>query len=157
IIISATLRIIYYMQLSAGPCLWRHLWTESDMNTYHRWGEAVAGGDWLLRDFPPPLHEWHRAIAKDYYRLHPELAPATHPVASQQSTASQAANSQPSEETSAEELAAARRLWERWCGGGRYYHDPLYGYFVGVMYSLFGPETWLVLVIQLALGIVGNV
>ena len=39
-----------------------------------------------------------------------------------------------------------------WLGGGLFYQDPAYAYFLGVVYAIFGPHRLVAVAIQLALG-----
>ena len=48
IVLSAVLRIAYFVQLNDGPCLWQHRWDQSDMHFFNAWAEHIAAGDLLL-------------------------------------------------------------------------------------------------------------
>lgn len=132
---SVLLRAGYYAQLSRGPCLWQHKWDQSDMSFFDSWARQIAAGDVLSRDVRMPLHGWHHEAAGKYYQSHPaELA------------ALKAAGKDPD-----------RELWEQWCGGGRFYQDPLYPYLLAGVYKLLGPDVrWMFLLHMLA-GVLANV
>lgn len=138
LVVSAAERTVYFVQIQAGPLLWQHLWNQTDMSYYDAWARQIAAGDWLSRRVEPPLHRWHERIALDYFRQHPEdplAPPAGAPV----------------------DQARLRALWSRWCGGGRFYQDPLYPYLLALTYRISGFDVRHVFVWQLALGALANV
>jgi 4-amino-4-deoxy-L-arabinose transferase-like glycosyltransferase len=51
----------------------------------------------------------------------------------------------------------ARLLWDRWYGGKTFHQEPLYPYLLGASYALFGAGVLPMLLLQLAVGVVGNV
>jgi dolichyl-phosphate-mannose-protein mannosyltransferase len=139
LIASAAERAVYFVQLEAGPLVWQHLWSQTDMSYYDAWARQIAGGDWLSRKVEPPLHFWHERIALDYFRQHPEdpLSPPPGNAPLDQSR--------------------VRALWSRWCGGGRFYQDPLYPYLLALTYRMAGPDVRHVFLWQLAVGALANV
>ena len=72
--VSILLRLIYWLQLSQGPCLWQHRWDQSDMNFFHTWATEIAAGDWLTDRPQHPLHEWHKELATRYFDAYPAEA-----------------------------------------------------------------------------------
>jgi hypothetical protein len=136
--LAAIVRITYFAQLAGGPLMAQHRWDESDMHYYHGWARAIAGGDWLSADVHPPLHSWHRRVAAEHFRLHPE----------ERAALGLGADADPD----AEDRAAAT-LWDRWCGGGRFYQDPLYPYLLAPTYAVFGERVSIVFAWQMVLGV----
>jgi 4-amino-4-deoxy-L-arabinose transferase-like glycosyltransferase len=134
--IAVALRVICFLELANSPCFWWHEWTESDLNTFHSWALTIADGDWWSATVRPPLHGWHRDVAEDYARLFPQQWAALKPAN---------ATDDPD--------AAARALWDRWCGGGRTYQGPLYPYLIAGTYALLGPAVGWVYAWQMALGV----
>jgi len=135
--IALVLRVLCFLELAGSPCFWWHEWAESDLNTFHSWALTVADGDRWSATVRPPLHGWHREVAEQYAQISPEQ------------WAELKAASPPDDPD-----AAARALWDRWCGGGRTYHDPLYPYVVAGTYMLLGPAVGWVYAWQMVLGIV---
>jgi hypothetical protein len=136
---SAALRIVYFVQLDGGPLVRQHLWDQTDMSYYDAWARDIAGGDWLSRKVRPPLHYWHQKIAIDYFRQNP-----ADPLA-------------PPPGNAPLDRARIHALWDRWCGGGRFYQDPLYAYLVAFTYRISGADVRHVFVWQLVLGALTNV
>jgi hypothetical protein len=118
IIIAASIlvRIPYFIELNHSPCVWQHRWSQTDMNFFDLWARDIAGGDWLTDKVLHPWHEWHKAIAAEYFRLHPEAA----------SSLTQDGRSGRTPDD------AARALWERWWGGKAYHQEPLYPYLIAL-------------------------
>ena len=106
--LSVLLRAGYFLQINAGPCIWQHRWAQCDMNFFDSWARQMAGGDWLCQNVDPPVHDWHKRIAKEYYRSHADQ------LRLDQQTAA------------AEKIDTPQVLWNRWAGGKRYYQGPLY-------------------------------
>jgi hypothetical protein len=127
-------RVLYFVELSGSPHLVQHLWEESDMHFFDRWGRAVAGGDWLSRRVGHPLHSWHVEVAYMWLRAHPEEAARL--------SASGAGGEQ-----------AAAALWNGWYGGATFHQEPLYAHLVGVTYRFLGPDVRYVFAWQLAVGV----
>lgn len=138
VIASTAERVVYFAQLQAGPLLWQHLWNQTDMHYYDAWARDIAGGDWLSRRVGPPQHFWHQKIAMDYFRLYPADPLAPPPNAPM-------------------DPARISALWSRWCGGGRFYQDPLYPYLLGLTYRVSGADVRHVFVWQMAAGVLANV
>ncbi|MCY2929722.1 MAG: glycosyltransferase family 39 protein, partial [Planctomycetota bacterium] len=146
LVASVLLRAGYYLQLSQGPCLWQHRWDQSDMNFFDSWARQIAAGDVLSKDVKMPLHGWHKEVAQIYY--------AKHPNERSEPTVKVNVDGKVVEEVSDQD---ARKLWEQWCGNGRFYQDPLYSYLLAGVYKLFGPDVrWMFLFHMLA-GVAGNV
>jgi hypothetical protein len=134
---SAVPRVIYFRQIDGGPLIRQHLWDQSDMSYYDAWAREIAAGDGLSRGVRPPMHYWHQKVALDYFRENPgdPLAPAP---------------------GAALDTSRIRALWDRWCGGGRFYQDPLYVYLVALTYRVSGLDVRHVFVWQLILGALTN-
>ncbi|MHC4094161.1 MAG: glycosyltransferase family 39 protein, partial [Planctomycetota bacterium] len=138
--LSSVVRIVYFAQLQGGPLMVQHRWDETDMHYYHGWARAVVGGDWLSSDVRPPLHTWHRRVAAEHFRLHPD----------QKATLGRGAAADDDE---ARDRAAAAALWDRWCGGGRFYQDPLYPYLLAMTYAVCGEKAACAFLWQMVLGV----
>jgi 4-amino-4-deoxy-L-arabinose transferase-like glycosyltransferase len=130
------LRLGCFLELNQGPCLWQHLWEETDMNFFDTWARDLAGGDWLTNKSLHPHHLWHQQIAEAYFRLHPEAFSAL--------DGATLADGAPAD--------AARVLWDRWYGGKTFHQEPLYPYLVGLTYWALGPDVRWVFLWQLLLG-----
>jgi 4-amino-4-deoxy-L-arabinose transferase-like glycosyltransferase len=133
-VVSAAFRVIYFLEANDGPIVHLHRWDESDMSYFDAWARTIAAGDWLSREIRPPLHGWHRDAAAEHARQHPD-----------------------ERRRAASDEDYARALWDRWCGGGRFYQDPLYPYAVALIYKLFGADVRWVFAWQMLLGVVTNV
>jgi 4-amino-4-deoxy-L-arabinose transferase-like glycosyltransferase len=128
--LAILVRGIYFAQLAASPCIREHRWVTTDMSYFDRWAVQISAGDWLSREIRPPMHPWHRAIATEFFRRHPDAAGTV---------------TDPNE--------AVTGLWDRWCGGGRFYQEPLYAYLVALTYAMTGPDVRWVFFWQMALGV----
>lgn len=138
VVVSVLLRVGYFIQLNAGPCIWQHRWDQCDMNFFDRWARQIAAGDWLCENVSPPIHAWHRRMAADYYRRHPdEFAKARRAEA-------------------AGGPSPARALWNRWAGGRRFYQGPLYPYLIALTYKIW-PDVRAVFIWQMIAGVLVNV
>ena len=133
--VSVILRIVYFVQLNSGPCIWQHRWDQSDMNFFDSWARQIASGDYLSERVVPPLHIWHIGLAQQYYRLHPgqlELAKNSG-------------------------VDPVQAIWDRWWGGKRFYQGPLYPYLVALTYRVSGQDVRWVFAWQMLIGVMGNV
>src|SRR5215471_5441249 len=130
--LSIAVRAVYYAELSRGPCLWTHRWTESDNAFFDRWAKDIAGGDWLTDQALHPMVSWNYAIAKMHFTRHPEEA------------------------ATGDEAARATALWDRWYGGKTFHQEPLYAYSIALTYQLFGEDVRWVFLWQMALGVLVN-
>ena len=138
--LSLLVRAVYYAELSHGPCLWAHRWSESDNAFFDRWAKTIVAGDWLTNQELHPVVGWNYTIAKSYFARHPEKVAAFLPV-----------GAPPGDET-----ALATALWNRWYGGKAFHQEPLYAYAIAVTYYLFGQDVRWVFAWQMALGIFTN-
>jgi len=139
LVLSAGERALYFREIQAGPLRWQHLWTQTDMSYYDAWARQIAAGDWLSRGGDPPLHFWHQKIAVDYFHEHPG-----DPIG-------------PAAGRGTVDIASVRALWNRWCGGGRFYQDPLYPYLLALTYRAAGPDVRAAFLWQLGAGVLANV
>jgi len=137
--LAVAVRIIYFVQLAGSPCIDLHRAPETDMAFFDAWGRAIAAGDLLSARVEPPVHDWHRTLADQYFRAAPADAAAM---------ASEAARLG---------IEPAAVLWRRWVGGGRFYQEPLYPYLIGAVYAVAGPDPRAVIALQMALGVVSTV
>jgi len=135
---AALLRAGCLLELSGGPLLEQHRWTESDMWFFDRWARNVVAGDWLSDRPLHPLHSWHREIAAMHFATHPGEAQA---LARDPATAAD----------------PAQGLWNRWLGGKTFHQEPLYAYLVALTYAVAGPDVRWVFLWQMALGVATTV
>jgi hypothetical protein len=140
VFLSLVVRVVYFVQLQGGPLMVQHRWDQSDMHYFHGWARAITDGDWLSSQVRPPLHGWHLRVAGEHFRLHPDDKAA---LIGQAGAGDEAAR----------ERAAAAALWDRWCGGGRFYQDALYPYLVAMTYAVCGERVACVFLWQMALGV----
>ncbi|MCP4594842.1 MAG: glycosyltransferase family 39 protein [bacterium] len=141
VVLSMTVRVIYFAQLSAGPCIRMHGFTQSDMAFFDEWARTVAAGDWLTDRDMHPQHQWHDLIAELHFVTHPEeRAALEHALADADS-----------------ETTPTRLLWDRWYGGRRFYQEPLYPYLIAATYRVFGADVRWVFMWQLLAGVLTNV
>jgi hypothetical protein len=137
--VSALLRVGYFLQLNDGPCIRQHRWNQSDMGFFDLWARQIAAGDLLCEHVDPPIHQWHKELADDYFQRHPaELAELQRAEA-------------------AGGPAPERVLWNRWAGGKRFYQDPLYPYLVAATYATVGDDVRWVFAWQMLVGVLTNV
>ena len=102
--VSLLLRVFYFEQINGSACVWQHLWTESDMHFFDRWGKAIAQGDWLSQRLVYPYLSWHQKVAEAHFRHYP---------------AEKAVYSGDGQDP-------CRTLRDHWFGGKRFYQEPLY-------------------------------
>src|SRR5215831_14097581 len=98
----------YFAELSSGPCLWTHRWTESDNAFFDRWAKEIAAGDWLTNQELHPMVSWSYAMAKMYFERHPERA----------------AQFLPAGPAPGDEGALATALWNYRFGGKTFHQEP---------------------------------
>src|SRR3989442_1263607 len=134
---SVLIRVLYFLQLSSGPCVWQHLWPESDMFFFDRWARTIAAGDWLTDRALHPHVGWHREIADTYFAEHPDAAEAI-------------AREQPAKQP-------WEALWDHWYADKCFHQEPLYPYLLAVTYRALGPDVRWVFGWQLAIGVLTNV
>ena len=69
--LSLLFRVIYFIQLNSGPCIWQHRFEESDMHFYDEWAKKISHDSWLsdfsFHQFNAP-QQW---IADYYFKKHP--------------------------------------------------------------------------------------
>jgi 4-amino-4-deoxy-L-arabinose transferase-like glycosyltransferase len=125
--LGAAVRLGAWLQIQGGPLLHLHRWTVSDMNFYDRWAKQIAAGDWLTDTRMRPYHPGHARVAHQAYRL--------------------SGASGPFDEERGE------RIWDSWLGEKTFYQDPLYAYFLAILYALFGPSVGAAVLAQSLLGL----
>lgn len=136
--LALLVRLVYLLQLAAGPGLHWHRFEQADTRFFHEWGQRIAAGDLLQRSPLHPLFGWHRQVAREFLRTHPEALRAL---------------AGPDGTPPVSEEDAARRLWDRFYGGPTFHQEPLYPYLVGLTYRLFGPDPRFVFAWQIVLGV----
>lgn len=139
VVVSAALRIAYFAELSAGPCLWQHRARETDMAFFDEWARLIADGDWLTDRNLHPDHIWYRQIAEAYFQAYPDRRAAW----------------ERAPDGTARDPAEA--LWNHWYGGKCFHQEPLYPYVIAATYRVFGADVRWVFAWQMALGVCSNV
>ena len=137
LVLAGLLRVTYLAQANPGPLVRMHLWDQTDMNYYDFWANRIIGGDFLCRDVPPPMHGWHRDVARAYLKENPN-------VLAELAAQVRARNG--------EGFDPERELWVRWLGPRRYYQEPLYPYLLALSYSVFGHSQLAVFMWQMVIG-----
>jgi hypothetical protein len=140
-LLSAAIRIGYYLEAREGPLLASYLWSESDMSFFDRWGKAIIHSDALGRHAMHPYFQWQDGPAAAYFAANPSKIP-------QYETAGV---------TRGDRAALYRALWDNWTHGNEFYQEPLYVYLVALTYRLFGESPGAVYAWQLLLGIATNI
>ena len=140
--LSIIFRIIYFVQLNRGPCVWLHRWDQTDMHFFHVWAREAAGGDWLTNKPLHPQHEWHRMVADACFRQRSGEAAGI---------AREGALGEGGREH------RSRVLWNRWYGGKRFHQAPLYPYLIALTYRGFSDDVRWVFIWQMLLGVLSNV
>jgi len=72
VLASVLLRVGYFIEIGQSPCASQHRWEHSDMLYFDTWARDIAQGDWLSNNIRPPIHWWHKLVAAQYFRIHPE-------------------------------------------------------------------------------------
>ena len=127
--LSLGIRVIYYNQIKDSPLLYQHYWTETDMNFFHKWAYDIAEGDWLTNKALHPYHTWHSALAHQEYKNR--------------------GGKNWSDDV-------GRDIWNRWYGQKKFHQEPLYPYFLAVIYKFFDGNTNVVFAAQFFIGILNN-
>ncbi len=135
VVVSAALRIAYFAELSAGPCLWQHRARETDMAFFDEWARLIADGDWLTDRSLHPDHIWYRRIAEAYFQAYPDRRAAW----------------ERAPDGTVRDPAEA--LWDHWYDGKCFHQEPLYPYLIAATYRVFGPDVRWVFAWQMALGV----
>ncbi|NQV01803.1 MAG: glycosyltransferase family 39 protein, partial [Bacteroidia bacterium] len=140
IFLSLLFRIIYFVQLNNTDLVNHHRWDESDMNFFDQWAKRIAQGDLLSDTAMHPIHSWTGQIADNYLKEHPEELQRFRAEAGTDTLVN----------------TPAKLLWDRWYGGKQFHQEPLYPYFVALIYKLSGNNVLWVFVVQLLFGILIN-
>jgi len=176
--VSIFSRLAYFVELSDSPLMVEHHDDQSDMCYFDGWARQILAGDWLSRNVTPPLHSWHRTVAEDYFRRHPEelkrlrtnaagMGQAffrTHPEARSAVRKAMQPQGEAYYRRNPKELAALEQrivacglLWQEWVGAGRFYQEPLYPYLIALTYQVAGFYASYVFAWQILLGLLSNV
>jgi len=137
LVIAAAIRLVYFVQLNAGPLVWQHRWDQSDMAFFDTWARDIAAGDWLTDKALHPQHSWHLRLSKQYYARHQD---------ERERLRAEAGGVLSDEQ-------ASQVLWNRWYGGKRFHQEPLYPYLVALTYRLVEPDVRWVFAWQMMLGV----
>jgi 4-amino-4-deoxy-L-arabinose transferase-like glycosyltransferase len=141
VLVSVLLRVGYYSEIGQSPGAYQHRWDQSDMHCFNTWAQDIAQGDWLSSNVRPPIHWWHKLLAVQYFRIHPEAVALL-----KQSKGSEDAS-----------FIAIQALWTRWIGSKNLYHEPLYPYLIALTYKAFGTDVRWVFLWQMLVGITSNI
>ncbi len=106
LLLSVSLRVGYFLNLTDGPLVWQHRWDQSDMNFFDRWAHEILAGDLLSRNVLHPLHSWHNDVAQVYFQQHPREKQVLEAAGKPKG------------------MDATRMLWEQWLGGGASIRNP---------------------------------
>jgi 4-amino-4-deoxy-L-arabinose transferase-like glycosyltransferase len=139
LVLSVALRVAYFAELNAGPCIWQHRVPSTDMAFFDQWARAIVAGDWLTAYPLHPYQDWNESVAQAYFRHRPS-----------DQASPPGAGSNPAAD-------AAHRLWLRWWGGPRFHQEPLYPYLVAATYAVLGPDVRWVFAWQSVLGVLSNI
>ena len=137
---SVVFRLIYFIQINAGPLVHLHDCDQTDMHFFHTWAVAITQGDVLTEKLAHPYAHWHKEIADNYFSTHPEAVLAL-------------ANDRSSPEGLYDPV---RLLWNRWFGGKQFHQEPLYPYFIAGVYKVFGADVRWIFLFQILAGICVN-
>ena len=140
LLLSALIRMVYYFQLNHTDVIFHHRWSETDMSFFDQCAQRIAGGDILSDTAMHPIHSWTKAIATEYLRRHPDTLARYMKLSGQDSIRN----------------SPEKMLWDRWYGGKKFHQEPLYPYFVALVYSLFGTDVRLIFIFQMMAGIMTN-
>ena len=97
------------------------------MHFYDGWARQVAAGDWLTDVRMRPWHSGHRAVASQAHVLSGSAEPF--------------------------DDAEGQRIWDSWLGEKSFYQDPLYAYFLALVYRVSGADIGAVVLVQSLLGL----
>lgn len=134
LLLGVGIRGVYLAELCNGPLQRMHEAKNSDMQFFEASAVEICSGDVLLNQELHPLHDWHRLVGEQALsRLH--------------GTAWMGSAGED------EHTAEIRKLWDRWYGGKRFHQEPLYAYFIAMIYAVMGQQVLAVYVIQSLLGL----
>src|SRR6185503_17205212 len=71
--LAVAARLLTFAEIHDGPALHLHVWSQSDMNFYDRWAQAIADGDVLTKSDMRPYHGWQRDLACEAIELSSSL------------------------------------------------------------------------------------
>jgi 4-amino-4-deoxy-L-arabinose transferase-like glycosyltransferase len=134
--LSVAVRLVYFVELSHGPCLWLYRWDQSDDHFFDRWAKDIAGGDWLTNKELHPVMDWNTEMARMYFARHPDRVQQFLPGGS-----------------SKDETALSTALWNRWYAGKTFHQEPLYPYAIALTYAVLRPNPQWVFAWQMVLGV----
>ncbi len=140
ILVSLLFRVIYYIQLNQTDLVNQHRWDETDMSFFDQWAKRIGQGDLLSDTAMHPIHHWTNEIANLHFEEHPEELQRYLETAGIDTLSN----------------TPAKLLWDRWYGGKQFHQEPLYPYFVALIYKLTGNNVQWVFVIQLLFGVLIN-
>src|SRR5262249_27058161 len=72
---SVLIRVVYFVQISSGPCLWQNRWNQTDMAFFDEWARTISTGDLLVNRPMIPNHAWHDEVANAFARDFPDRVP----------------------------------------------------------------------------------
>ena len=125
--VAILLRALVLLEVWDSPVLYLHHWTETDNAFYDLWARQIVAGDLLSVHDVRPYHSWHGHVARAAY----EASGGPEPMSE----------------------AVGRRIWDEWLGPRTFYQDPLYSYFLALLYRTLGHQVRLVFLAQAMLGL----
>ena len=110
------------------------------MNFFDLWAQRIAAGDLLTNAALHPTHDWHKRIADEYFKIHPDQSDL---LLSQWRGPGAAP-------------PAATLLWNRWFGQKTFHQEPLYPYMLAAFYKVLGHDVRWVFLWQMIVSMAGN-
>ncbi len=129
--ISLIISAVYYTQAWNGPITSYYKWKNSDMAFFDEWAKYIKGNDWVCDTMLHPYHDWHEALATEYFRQFPDVE-----------------NTYVSQRDSAGLENAKRALINDIYKGKTYHQEPLYTYMLAITYGIFGEGHRMVFIWQ---------
>lgn len=138
-LLLAGLRVSFYSAYRDTPFYDMYLLPETDNRFFFDWAQAIAG-DWWQDSSLHPYHNWHKDIAKEYFKAHPEEKARLEKLA----------------EATPGGPGAGQLLWDGWYQGKRYHQEPFYPYLLALFQALGLDPVSTMLLLQLLLGAGGR-
>lgn len=134
ILFWAGMRWSFYSSYQQSPLYDQYLMANMDNRFFLDWAKEISK-DWWQDRSVHPYHQWHRDVAKEYFKKHPDEEIRLSITAQSDS------------------LSAGQKLWNKWYGGKTFHQEPLYPYLLAVFIRLGFDPVNTMLLLQLALGL----